>query len=151
MADRVNIVIADDYVIVRKGLKTALEVDPTIVAMDEAESGEATVKPVAALRPKRIVPKRPSWPGNGGWLIEEWRSFKKVSRKRSTQNERESEEKVEASTRDRTNPHCLLRTLFTPSADCDKGRAILHRHCDYPTGRAGALLHTTQNTIGNQF
>lgn len=43
IADPIRIILADDHMVVRKGLRHVLESDPGLVVVDEAESGEAVL------------------------------------------------------------------------------------------------------------
>lgn len=76
MSDCVRIVIVDDHVIVRQGLKTALEVDPQLAVIGEAESGEAAVQIAAKLQPDVLLLDL-VMPGIGG--VETCRQIKRVS------------------------------------------------------------------------
>src|SRR5712671_6324400 len=76
MTEQITVVIADDHAIVRQGLRTSIEVDPHLLVIGEADSGEAAVRLAAELVPDVILLDL-VMPGIGG--VEATRQIKKVS------------------------------------------------------------------------
>ncbi|MBL9103058.1 MAG: response regulator transcription factor [Myxococcales bacterium] len=62
---RVHVLVADDHVVVRAGLRSLLEADPDVCVVGEAEDGDAAVAAAAELQPDVVV-MDVSMPGAGG-------------------------------------------------------------------------------------
>lgn len=76
MTEQITVVIADDHAIVRQGLRTSIGVDPHLLVIGEADSGEAAVRLAAELVPDVILLDL-VMPGIGG--VEATRQIKRVS------------------------------------------------------------------------
>jgi NarL family two-component system response regulator LiaR len=76
MSEQVTVVIADDHAIVRQGIRTTIEVAPSLTVIGEADSGEAAVQLAAELVPDVILLDL-VMPGIGG--VEATRQIKRVS------------------------------------------------------------------------
>lgn len=76
MSEQVTVVIADDHEIVRKGIRTTIEVDLHLSVIGEANSGEAAVQLAAELVPDVILLDL-VMPGIDG--VEATRQIKRVS------------------------------------------------------------------------
>jgi NarL family two-component system response regulator LiaR len=76
MSEQITVVIIDDHVIVRQGIRTALEVIPQLSVIGEGSSGEAAVQLAAELVPDVILLDL-VMPGIGG--VEATRQIKRVS------------------------------------------------------------------------
>ncbi len=76
MTEYINVVLVDDHSIVRQGIRTFLEIQPDLVVIGEAASGEEAIQLAAELAPD-VVLMDLSMPGLGG--IEAIRQIKKVS------------------------------------------------------------------------
>jgi DNA-binding NarL/FixJ family response regulator len=55
VADVVSVVLADDYPVVRKGLKASIEEEPSLKVIAEAADGEEALKLIRTLRPQLAV------------------------------------------------------------------------------------------------
>ncbi len=55
MADEIRVLLADDYPVVRKGLKASIEEEPLLTVIAEAADGEEALKLIRALRPQLAV------------------------------------------------------------------------------------------------
>jgi DNA-binding NarL/FixJ family response regulator len=55
VADVVSVVLADDYPVVRKGLKACIEEEPSLKVIAEAADGEEALKLIRTLRPQLAV------------------------------------------------------------------------------------------------
>ncbi len=55
VADQVKVVLADDYPVVRKGLKASIEEEPSLKVIAEAADGEEALKLIRTLRPQLAV------------------------------------------------------------------------------------------------
>ena len=51
MVDTISIMITDDHALVRQGIRTFLELQPDLVVVGEADTGEAAVRMAAELVP----------------------------------------------------------------------------------------------------
>ena len=52
---QIRLLIVDDHAIVREGLRTLLDEDPTILVVGEAGNGQEGIKAAQALRPQVIL------------------------------------------------------------------------------------------------
>jgi DNA-binding NarL/FixJ family response regulator len=55
MKNQIKIVIADDHPIVRSGLRQAIELDPDLIVVGEANNGEEAVALIEDLKPEIVV------------------------------------------------------------------------------------------------
>jgi DNA-binding NarL/FixJ family response regulator len=55
VADEIRILLADDYPVVRKGLKASIEEEPSLKVIAEAADGEEALKLIRTLRPQLAV------------------------------------------------------------------------------------------------
>jgi DNA-binding NarL/FixJ family response regulator len=55
VADEIRLLLADDYPVVRKGLKASIEEDPSLKVIAEAADGEEALKLIRTLRPQLAV------------------------------------------------------------------------------------------------
>jgi DNA-binding NarL/FixJ family response regulator len=55
VADKIRVLLADDYPVVRKGLKASIEEEPLLKVIAEAADGEQALKLIRALRPQLAV------------------------------------------------------------------------------------------------
>jgi DNA-binding NarL/FixJ family response regulator len=55
VADEIRVLLADDYPVVRKGLKASIEEEPLLTVIAEAADGEEALKLIRALRPQLAV------------------------------------------------------------------------------------------------
>ena len=55
MADQIRILLADDYPVVRKGLKASIEEEASLKVIAEASDGEEALKLVGRLRPQLAI------------------------------------------------------------------------------------------------
>lgn len=55
MKNQIKIVIADDHPIVRSGLRQAIELDPDLIVVGEANNGEEAVALIEELKPEIVV------------------------------------------------------------------------------------------------
>lgn len=76
MSDSVTLLITDDHVLVRQGIRTFLELQTDLIVLGEADSGEAAVRMAAELVPD-VVLMDLVMPGMGG--VEATRQLKQVS------------------------------------------------------------------------
>ncbi len=76
MSDSVTLLITDDHVLVRQGIRTFLELQPDLTVLGEADSGEVAVRMAAELVPD-VVLMDLVMPGMGG--VEATRQLKQVS------------------------------------------------------------------------
>jgi len=76
MTDKISILITDDHALVRQGIRAFLELQPDIIVIGEADSGEAAVRMAAELVPD-VVLMDLVMPGIGG--VEATRRVKQVS------------------------------------------------------------------------
>src|SRR2546429_9911159 len=76
MTDKISILITDDHVLVRQGIRTFLELQADLTVLGEADSGEAAVRMAAELVPD-VVLMDLVMPGIGG--VEGTRQGKKGS------------------------------------------------------------------------
>ncbi len=76
MTDKISILITDDHALVRQGIRAFLELQPDIIVIGEADSGEAAVRMAAELVPD-VVLMDLVMPGIGG--VEATRQVKQVS------------------------------------------------------------------------
>lgn len=76
MTDKISILITDDHALVRQGIRAFLELQPDIIVIGEADSGEAAVRMAADLVPD-VVLMDLVMPGIGG--VEATRQVKQVS------------------------------------------------------------------------
>jgi NarL family two-component system response regulator LiaR len=76
MTDSITLLITDDHVLVRQGIRTFLELQPDLTVVGEADSGEAGVRMAAELVPD-VVLMDLVMPGMGG--VEATRQLKQVS------------------------------------------------------------------------
>jgi two-component system, NarL family, response regulator NreC len=67
MSGEITVLLVDDHVLVRRGLRRILEDDSDIVVVGEADNGEEPVRVTRRLRP-RIVLMNCSMPGTNGLL-----------------------------------------------------------------------------------
>src|SRR5258708_31233770 len=65
MTDKICILITDDHALVRQGIRAFLELQPDIIEIGEADSGEAAVRMAAELVPD-VVLMDLLMPGIGG-------------------------------------------------------------------------------------
>ncbi|HLJ36262.1 MAG TPA: response regulator transcription factor [Ktedonobacteraceae bacterium] len=75
MTDKITLLITDDHVLVRQGIRTFLELQPDLTVLGEADSGEAAVRMAAELVPD-VVLMDLVMPGMGG--VEATRQMKQV-------------------------------------------------------------------------
>jgi NarL family two-component system response regulator LiaR len=76
MMDKISLLLTDDHAIVRQGIRAFLELQPDLMVIGEADSGENAVRMVAELAPD-IVLMDLVMPGIGG--VEATRQVKQVS------------------------------------------------------------------------
>ena len=76
MTDKISILITDDHVLVRQGIRTFLELQADLTVLGEADSGESAVRMAAELVPD-VVLMDLVMPGIGG--VEATRQVKQVS------------------------------------------------------------------------
>src|SRR5438067_4981207 len=76
MTDKISILITDDHVLVRQGIRTFLELEADHTGIGEADSGDAAVRMAAGLVPD-VVLMDLVMPGIGG--VEATRQVKQVS------------------------------------------------------------------------
>lgn len=76
MTDKISLLLTDDHAIVRQGIRAFLELQPDIMVIGEADSGENAVRIAAELAPD-IVLMDLVMPGIGG--VEATRQVKQVS------------------------------------------------------------------------
>jgi two-component system, NarL family, response regulator LiaR len=76
MTDKITLLITDDHVLVRQGIRTFLELQPDLAVLGEADSGETAVRMAAELVPD-VVLMDLVMPGMGG--VEATRQVKQVS------------------------------------------------------------------------
>jgi len=76
MTDKISILITDDHALVRQGIRAFLELQPDIIVIGEADSGEAAVRMAAELVPD-VVLMDLVMPGIGG--VEATQQVKQVS------------------------------------------------------------------------
>ncbi len=76
MTDKITLLITDDHVLVRQGIRTFLELQPDLTVLGEADSGETAVRMAAELVPD-VVLMDLVMPGMGG--VEATRQVKQVS------------------------------------------------------------------------
>ena len=76
MTDKITLLITDDHVLVRQGIRTFLELQPDLTVLGEADSGEAAVRMAGELVPD-VVLMDLVMPGMGG--VEATRQVKQVS------------------------------------------------------------------------
>jgi NarL family two-component system response regulator LiaR len=74
--EQITVLIVDDHVIVRHGLRTFFNMQPDLLVVQEADSGEAAVRLAAELIPD-VVLMDLAMPGIGG--VEATRQIKQVS------------------------------------------------------------------------
>jgi DNA-binding NarL/FixJ family response regulator len=55
VADEIRILLADDYPVVRKGLKASIEEDPSLTVIAEASDGEEALKLIGELHPHLAI------------------------------------------------------------------------------------------------
>jgi DNA-binding NarL/FixJ family response regulator len=55
VADEIRILLADDYPVVRKGLKASIEEEPSLKVIAEASDGEEALKQIGKLRPHLAI------------------------------------------------------------------------------------------------
>ena len=76
MTDKISLLITDDHALVRQGIRAFLELQPDLIVIGEADSGEAAVEMAAELVPD-VVLMDLVMPGIGG--VEATRQVKQVS------------------------------------------------------------------------
>jgi len=76
MTDTISLLITDDHALVRQGIRAFLELQPDLIVLGEADSGEAAVRMAAELVPDVILMDL-VMPGIGG--VEATRQAKQVS------------------------------------------------------------------------
>ncbi|MHB8597368.1 MAG: response regulator [Ktedonobacteraceae bacterium] len=76
MTDKITLLITDDHVLVRQGIRTFLDLQPDLTVVGEADSGEAAVRMAGELVPD-VVLMDLVMPGIGG--VEATRQLKQVS------------------------------------------------------------------------
>ncbi len=76
MADKISLLLTDDHAIVRQGIRAFLELQPDLMVIGEADSGENAVRMAAEFAPD-IVLMDLVMPGIGG--VEATRQVKQVS------------------------------------------------------------------------
>ena len=76
MTDTISLLITDDHILVRQGIRVFLELQPDFTVVAEADSGEAAVRMAAELAPD-VVLMDLIMPGIGG--VEATRQVKQVS------------------------------------------------------------------------
>lgn len=76
MTDKITLLITDDHVLVRQGIRTFLDLQPDLTVLGEADSGEAAVRMAGELVPD-VVLMDLVMPGMGG--VEATRQLKQVS------------------------------------------------------------------------
>ncbi len=81
MTEPIRIVIADDHPVFREGVSHLLSVEPDLVLVGQAESGEETLRLAMDLAPDVILLDI-GMPGWGGWRL--WRSCREPARQRKS-------------------------------------------------------------------
>ena len=76
MLDKISLMITDDHALVRQGIRAFLELQPDLIVLGEADSGEAAVRMAAELVPDVMLMDL-VMPGIGG--VEATRQVKQVS------------------------------------------------------------------------
>ena len=76
MTDKISLLLTDDHAIVRQGIRAFLELQPDLMVIGEADSGENAVRMAAGLAPD-VVLMDLVMPGIGG--VEATRQVKQVS------------------------------------------------------------------------
>lgn len=76
MTDKISLLITDDHALVRQGIRAFLELQPDLVVLGEADSGEAAVRMAGELVPD-VALMDLVMPGIGG--VEATRQLKQVS------------------------------------------------------------------------
>src|SRR2546421_5676778 len=76
MPEKITIIIADDHALVRRGVRTSLDVQPALAVIGEATSGETAVRMAAELIPDVLLMDL-VMPGIGG--VEATRQVKQAS------------------------------------------------------------------------
>ncbi len=76
MTDKISLLITDDHALVRQGIRAFLELQPDLMVIGEADSGEAAVRMAAELAPD-VALMDLVMPGIGG--VEATRQVKQVS------------------------------------------------------------------------
>ena len=76
MTDTISLLITDDHALVRQGIRAFLELQPDLIVLGEADSGEAAVRMAAELVPD-VALMDLVMPGIGG--VEATRQLKQVS------------------------------------------------------------------------
>jgi len=76
MTDKISLLITDDHALVRQGIRAFLELQPDLIVVGEADSGEAAARMAAELAPD-VVLMDLVMPGIGG--VEATRRVKQVS------------------------------------------------------------------------
>ncbi len=76
MTDKISLLLTDDHAIVRQGIRAFLELQPDLLVIGEADSGENAVRMAAELAPD-VVLMDLVMPGIGG--VEATRQVKQVS------------------------------------------------------------------------
>ncbi len=76
MTDTISLLIIDDHALVRQGIRAFLELQPDLIVLGEADSGEAAVRMAAELVPD-VALMDLVMPGIGG--VEATRQLKQVS------------------------------------------------------------------------
>lgn len=76
MPNEITLIIADDHALVRQGIRVFLELQPDLVVLEEASSGEEAVRLAGELAPD-VVLMDLIMPGIGG--VEATRQVKQVS------------------------------------------------------------------------
>src|SRR6202049_4767672 len=76
MTDKISLLITDDHALVRQGIRTFLDLQPDLIVIGEADSGETAVRMAAELVPD-VALMDLVMPGMGG--VEATRQVKQVS------------------------------------------------------------------------